>query len=139
MRYHTSQTAHYLLAQPDRGESFAGRRRASIACSALRCGTGDSSLLIAKLVGPSGLVVGVDRSAEVTDVAQRRATMTGQCYWAKFVVADPDMFVATEQFDMVIVRLSLSRLREHLVRLSTHVRLGGVIAIAFPLGLVERT
>ena len=39
----------------------------------LECGTGSASLLIAKLIGPSGLVVGVDRSAQAVDVAEKRA------------------------------------------------------------------
>src|SRR5277367_3261279 len=56
----------------------------------LGCGVGDVSLGIAKLVGPTGLVVGVDESAESIDVAQRRATVAGQCYWTRFVTADLD-------------------------------------------------
>jgi SAM-dependent methyltransferase len=126
---HLKRRITFLRNLTEASLSRAGVERASRVLD-LGCGTGDASLLIAKLVGPSGLVVGVERSAEAIDVAQKRATVTGQCYWAMFVVADPDMFVATEQFDMVLVRLSLSRLREHLLRLSTHVRLGGVIAIA---------
>jgi SAM-dependent methyltransferase len=38
----------------------------------LGCGVGDVSLWIAKLVGPTGLVVGVDESAERIDLAQKR-------------------------------------------------------------------
>src|SRR5206468_6380306 len=37
------------------------------------CGVVDVSLLAAKLVGPRGMVLGVDRSAESTDIAERRA------------------------------------------------------------------
>src|SRR5437588_8948831 len=44
----------------------------------LGCGVGDVSLWIAKLVGPTGLVVGVDESAEDIDTAERRATVAGQ-------------------------------------------------------------
>jgi SAM-dependent methyltransferase len=43
----------------------------------LGCGSGDTSLLIAKMVGPSGLVVGVDRSAAAIDEAEKRATIAG--------------------------------------------------------------
>ena len=41
------------------------------------CGVGDVSLLAGKLVGPTGLVLGVDRSADSIDIAQRRATEAG--------------------------------------------------------------
>src|SRR5262245_17165364 len=37
------------------------------------CGIGDVSLLAADLVGPSGAVLGVDRSAESVAIAERRA------------------------------------------------------------------
>ena len=46
----------------------------------LGCGVGDVSLWIAKLAGPTGLVVGVDESTEDIDEAQKRATVAGQCY-----------------------------------------------------------
>jgi ubiquinone/menaquinone biosynthesis C-methylase UbiE len=39
----------------------------------LGCGAGDSSLLAARLVGPSGTVVGVDASADALALAERRA------------------------------------------------------------------
>jgi SAM-dependent methyltransferase len=41
------------------------------------CGTGDVSFLAARLVGPTGTVVGVDRSAEAVAVAERRAREAG--------------------------------------------------------------
>lgn len=98
----------------------------------LRCGTGDASLLIAKLVGPSGLVAGVDRSAGVIDLAQRRATVAGQCYWAHFVAADPDTFVPPGLFDVIIVRLEHLRTRKTaagLPRLFSHLHADGVIIL----------
>jgi SAM-dependent methyltransferase len=69
----------------------------------LECGTGSASLLIARLIGPSGLVVGVDRSAQAVDVAEKRATVAGYCYWTRFVTADPNCFVPDERFDAVVV------------------------------------
>jgi SAM-dependent methyltransferase len=39
----------------------------------LGCGTGDVSFLAARLVGPTGAVLGVDRSPEAVAVAERRA------------------------------------------------------------------
>jgi SAM-dependent methyltransferase len=41
------------------------------------CGTGDVSFLAARLVGPTGAVLGVDRSAEAVEVAQGRARDAG--------------------------------------------------------------
>jgi ubiquinone/menaquinone biosynthesis C-methylase UbiE len=43
----------------------------------LGCGAGDVSILAATLVGSSGSVVGVDRSAEAIAGATRRANATG--------------------------------------------------------------
>lgn len=98
----------------------------------LGCGSGDTSLLIAKLVGPSGLVVGVDPSEEAIDFAERRATVAGQCYWARFISADLNAFVPAEPFDAVVLRLMRRRMREHAAtfwQLSAHVRRRGVIAL----------
>jgi 2-polyprenyl-3-methyl-5-hydroxy-6-metoxy-1,4-benzoquinol methylase len=98
----------------------------------LGCGTGDTSLWIAKLVGPTGLIVGIDQSADAIDVAQRRATVTGQCYWAQFIAMDPAIFSPLESFDVAVVRLMLFRRRETDViasRLSTYVRPGGLVIL----------
>jgi cyclopropane fatty-acyl-phospholipid synthase-like methyltransferase len=67
----------------------------------LGCGIGDASLQIAEAVGPSGLVVGVDPSEEDIQLAERRATVAGQCYWTRFISADLDEFVPAGQFDAV--------------------------------------
>jgi 2-polyprenyl-3-methyl-5-hydroxy-6-metoxy-1,4-benzoquinol methylase len=97
----------------------------------LGCGTGDISLWIAKLVGPAGLVIGVDESAEVIDEAKKRATVSGQCYWTRFVAADLNTFIPHERFDVVVVRsaLLLRRERATLLRLSTCVYPDGFIII----------
>jgi 2-polyprenyl-3-methyl-5-hydroxy-6-metoxy-1,4-benzoquinol methylase len=105
----------------------------------LGCGVGDTSLLAARLVGPSGVVVGVDRSAKAIDVAQRRATTGRLRYSVQFVVADLDTFAPDEPFDAIIGRLILLYLRDPtatLRRLSAYVRPGGVVAfqeMAMPL------
>ena len=97
----------------------------------LGCGVGDVSLWIAKLVGPTGLVVGVDESAEDIDVAQKRATVASQCYWTRFVTADLNNFIPNERYDVVVVRLALVRQGERatFLRLSTWLRTDGVIII----------
>jgi ubiquinone/menaquinone biosynthesis C-methylase UbiE len=99
----------------------------------LECGAGDASLLIARLVGPTGLVVGIDESAEAIDVAERRATVAGQCYWTRFVTADFNTFVPAERFDAVVVGPTLFRqggsASASLLRLSAFVRPHGVIVV----------
>jgi SAM-dependent methyltransferase len=97
----------------------------------LECGTGDASLPIAKLVGPSGLAVGVDRSPEAIAAAEKRATVASYCYWTRFVVADPDIFGPNERFDAVVARLTFLRQGERaaFLRLSACVRPDGAIII----------
>jgi len=97
----------------------------------LECGAGDASLRIAKLVGPTGLVVGIYESAKVIDVAQRRAAVNGRCYWARFVAPDLNTFVPHERFDAVVARLTLFRQDERatFLRLSACVRPSGVIMV----------
>jgi 2-polyprenyl-3-methyl-5-hydroxy-6-metoxy-1,4-benzoquinol methylase len=97
----------------------------------LGCGAGDASLWIAKLVGPTGLVVGVDESVEVIDIAQKRATVAGQCYWTRFVAADPNSFIPPERYDVVVVRRALLRQRERVafLWLSAAVDPDGIIMI----------
>jgi ubiquinone/menaquinone biosynthesis C-methylase UbiE len=84
-----------------------------------------------KLVGPTGLVVGVDESAEAIDVAEKRSTVAGQCYWTRFVPADVNTFVPNQRFDVVVVRraLPLQGERATFLRLSTCLRPDGVIII----------
>ncbi|WP_192360624.1 class I SAM-dependent methyltransferase [Mesorhizobium mediterraneum] len=95
------------------------------------CGVGDVSLLAGKLVGPSGRVLGVDRSAEAVDIAERRATESCQCYWTCFTVGELDTFSPDETFDAVIGRLVLMYLPDPaatLRRLAGYLRPGGIIA-----------
>jgi SAM-dependent methyltransferase len=95
------------------------------------CGVGDVSLLAAELVGPSGFVLGVDRSPEALQVAERRAVKDGQCYWTRFAVAELDMFSPDEAFDALIGRLILYFLPDPpatLKRLAGYVKPGGIVA-----------
>jgi ubiquinone/menaquinone biosynthesis C-methylase UbiE len=102
----------------------------------LGCGSGDASLLIAKMVGLSGLVVGVDESAAAIDEAEKRATVAGRCYWTRFLRADPGTFVPDERFDAAVVRSTLLRQGEPaaFLRLSASVRPDGVIIVVSPTG-----
>lgn len=95
------------------------------------CGVGDVSLLAADMVGPSGFVLGIDRSADAIAVAERRAVAAGKCYWTRFAATEIDEFSAHETFDAVIGRLILMYLPDPaatLKRLSSHLRPDGVVA-----------
>jgi ubiquinone/menaquinone biosynthesis C-methylase UbiE len=119
------------LRNPDKGSLRAAGVERGMHVLDLGCGFGETSLLIAKAVGASGLVVGVDPSAEAIEVAEKRATAASQCYWARFVVADLHTFVLEEVFDVVIARPVSLDWREPaaaLRRLSTFVHPGGIIA-----------
>jgi ubiquinone/menaquinone biosynthesis C-methylase UbiE len=70
------------------------------------CGGGDVSLLAAGLAGPSGRVLGIDRSAEAVAAARRRADAAGMRHVA-FAVADLDTFAADAPFDALIGRFVL--------------------------------
>ena len=48
----------------------------------LGCGAGDVTLLAAERVGPSGLVVGIDRDARSHDAANERARRCGYLHGA---------------------------------------------------------
>jgi SAM-dependent methyltransferase len=98
----------------------------------LECGTGDASLAIAGLVGPTGLVVGIDKSAETIDVAANQTTRAGLCHWTRFIIADLNIFVPCERFDAVVVRLTgLHPRLASFSRLCSYVRPYGLIVIAF--------
>jgi SAM-dependent methyltransferase len=94
------------------------------------CGVGDVSLLAAALVGPSGEVLGLDRSAEAIGIATRRAAAAGQDR-VRFTAAELDAFATDETFDALIGRFILAFLRDPAVmlrRLCRHLRPGGIVA-----------
>jgi len=94
------------------------------------CGVGDVSFLAARLVGPNGSVVGVDRGIESVETARLRAKGLGLKH-VTFVAADISSFETDRMFDAVIGRLVLLYLSDPsaiLRRLSSHLRPGGVMA-----------
>jgi ubiquinone/menaquinone biosynthesis C-methylase UbiE len=94
------------------------------------CGVGDVSLIAARLVGPSGSVLGIDRSVEAVSTAQRRVAEAGQ-QWVRFATSELDAFSTDEKFDAVIGRLILLYLPDPsaaLRRLVHHVRPAGIVA-----------
>lgn len=94
------------------------------------CGVGDVSMLAARLVGPQGIVVGVDRETVAVSVARKRAAALG---WRNltFVAGDPKDLTFDRLFDALIGRFVLmyqadpratvSSLREKVVS-------GGIVA-----------
>lgn len=94
------------------------------------CGTGDVSFLAARLVGPTGTVLGVDRSAEAVAVAERRARDAGLGNVA-FAVQDLAELTVPAPVDALVGRLVLMYLDDPaavLGRLLEAVRPGGVVA-----------
>jgi SAM-dependent methyltransferase len=72
----------------------------------LGCGVGDVSLLAARMVGRTGAVLGIDRSASSVETARRRAAALGVGN-VRFETAELDSFDAAQMFDAVIGRLVL--------------------------------
>ena len=94
------------------------------------CGVGDVSFLAARLVGPNGSVVGIDRAVESVETARRRAKGLG-LENVTFFCADASSFDTDQVFDAAIGRLVLLYLAdpsETLRRLSSHLRSGGIVA-----------
>ena len=71
------------------------------------CGVGDVSLLAGDLVGPSGAVLGIDRSAESIAIAERRAVAAAKNEWIRFEIIELDTFESESTFDAVIGRAGL--------------------------------
>lgn len=94
------------------------------------CGSGCVSLLAARLVGPAGAVVGVDRSPQALAVARSRADAE-RLRQVEFIQGDLADLEFKDTFDALIGRFVLMFLPEpsaFLRRLKRHVRGGGVIA-----------
>lgn len=94
------------------------------------CGVGDVSLLAARLVGPKGAVLGIDRAASSVQTARGRATALGIAH-ARFEQADLASFETDQTFDALIGRLVLLYLPNPggtLKRLSQYLRPGGIVA-----------
>ncbi|MGE0462095.1 MAG: methyltransferase domain-containing protein [Vicinamibacterales bacterium] len=96
----------------------------------LGCGGGDVSLLAAEVVGPTGSVLGLDRSTEAIAAARARAREAGHAH-ARFVVAEIEDWTPDAPVDAVIGRFVLMHQRDPvavLARAREWVRRGGVVA-----------
>lgn len=95
-------------------------------------GPGDVSFVAARLVGPTGTVLGVDAAAAMVELARARALEQG-LRTVHFTQAAVDTIVPDEPVDAVIGRLILMHLPDPaatLRRLSSFVRPGGVVAFS---------
>ncbi|MCC7180318.1 MAG: methyltransferase domain-containing protein [Acidobacteria bacterium] len=96
----------------------------------LGCGGGDVSLLAAEAVGPTGSVLGVDRSADAVAAATARAREAGHAH-ARFIVAELDAWAPATPVDAVVGRFVLMHQRDPVAlvaRARRWVRPGGVVA-----------
>ena len=101
----------------------------------LGCGAGDVSMLAGKLVGPSGSVVGIDRSAQVLAVARERAQASGFLHVA-FTEASVDTFADPLPFDFVIGRYILLYQADPVAFLQAAARFAGprgILALQEPI------
>jgi ubiquinone/menaquinone biosynthesis C-methylase UbiE len=92
-------------------------------------GSGDVSFLAAELVGESGHVLGVDRSAAAVERARARA-IRRNCRNVAFVVGDPAAMQFDEPFDAIIGRFVLMYQEdpvESLKKMTQHLRADGLV------------
>jgi ubiquinone/menaquinone biosynthesis C-methylase UbiE len=69
------------------------------------CGTGSTTLAIARQAGPDGSAVGVDISEPMIELARRRAEREGAR--PHFICADAQTYAFDESFDMIVSRFGV--------------------------------
>lgn len=97
-------------------------------------GVGDVAMLAARLVGPSGEVVGIERNADYIARARERVSAVGYRN-VTFVQADLNDLGVDGPFDAAVGRLILTHLPDPVAVVRTLARLvapGGVVAFAEP-------
>jgi SAM-dependent methyltransferase len=95
------------------------------------CGLGDVSMLVARLVGPTGVVVGVDKDANIIAKAKTRAAEAGLRN-VSFIESEVDRIAGSEPFDAIVGRFILEFLPDPSAVVSSlagQLRSGGVLAI----------
>jgi ubiquinone/menaquinone biosynthesis C-methylase UbiE len=148
---HPATTRGHTLAAPRFYELFAdvfflGRRRSTferlIAAAGVQpgqrvldvaCGTGYFARLIARAVGPSGFVVGIDASPEMIGFAGRKTARLGNCSFQVGTAESLDF--GAEYFDVVVSSLAMHHLPDdlHVVALREMRRVlrpGGTLLVA---------
>ena len=66
------------------------------------CGSGRSTALLARAVGPTGRVVGLDLSRPLLDLARARLEREGSIGWTELVLGDAQVHRFAETFDLVL-------------------------------------
>jgi ubiquinone/menaquinone biosynthesis C-methylase UbiE len=103
----------------------------------LGTGLGHVARLTGQLVGPKGLVVGLDRSVQALTVARQRVEAAGENH-VSFVEGHVGRWRADEAFDAVVGRLVLFHLAHPVIAVRHHVEdlgAGGLfVAIDFDVG-----
>lgn len=97
----------------------------------LGSGLGDVSILAARLVGPSGTVVGIDNEAGIVAKASKRVS-EGGLHNVTFLESNVASIVKFERFDAIVGRFILEYLPDPfdvVSRLCEQLRPGGVMAI----------
>lgn len=143
--YQLGSDAAELERLDRQGRSLAPATRTILQAAGLRsgmrvldlgCGIGDVAFLAVELVGPSGDVLGVDRSPDAVAQAKARAQQRGLGN-VRFVEGDIHDRVSGGPFDAIIGRLVLMYVPDPAVVLRTHaasLRPGGlVVPIEFDL------
>lgn len=93
------------------------------------CGIGDVSIVAARMVGPGGTVLGIDRAEKSILTARRRVKGLGVNNVA-FVATDIESFATEETFDAIVGKLILLYFRDPsatLRQLSSFLRPGGIM------------
>jgi len=86
--------------------------RSGMHCADIGCGIGDMTFMMAKLVGKSGSVIGIDRNSDVIEVCKKRAAKENITN-VKFFVGDVyDNELSKDSFDLVFSRFLFQHLEE---------------------------
>ncbi len=97
-------------------------------------GAGDVALMLAKRIGPTGQVVGVDVNADILDTARQRAADAG-LQNTEFIAGDARNLDFSDKFDAVVGRFVLMYMAnppEAFANLMTHLKPGGIAAFQEP-------
>lgn len=133
---HSAQELERLVAQSELFAPFTAQffRQAGVTTGMrvldFGCGAGDISFLAARMVGPTGQVVGVDRSPDAVATASRRAR-SQEVSNARFVLGEAAELADEEPFDAAVGRFVLMFCPDpvDVVRqVAARVRPGGLIA-----------
>lgn len=75
------------------------------------CGAGDVALLLAKMIGPRGTIVGVDRNPAILETARERVQAAGLTN-VSFISGNIFTVALDDDFDAVVGRLILVHIQD---------------------------